>query len=207
MDRSPAQFHDVAQGVDVEGGEQLLGQGTGRHAHRRLAGAGPFQDPADRSQVLDGAGQIAVPGPRPLQIVQPLELVVAVDHLQRDRAAERRVLPDARQDFHAIRLNPLPPAAPVAPLPTSQFDVDRIRLEGHAGRKSIHDRQQCLAVGFTGCPVTQHRLTSQSRHMSCAVARFTPKPASRRHERFAAADGVSATCARGNIRQGETRLF
>ena len=128
--------------------EQLLRQRAGRHAHRRLPRTGPLQHAADRAQKLHRAGQIAMPGPRPRQIVEPLQLVVAVDHLQRDRAAQRHALPDAGQNVDRIGLDPLPPAAAVPALPPPQLDVDRLDVRP-SRRPEIHPPAQsasCRAI-------------------------------------------------------------
>ena len=104
-----AQLDDIAKGRDAELREQLLGQRAGRHADRRFAGAGPFEHAADRAQIFDRAGQIAVPGPRAFEIAQPFELVVLVDDFQGDRAAQRRAVPDAAEDVDlsvSIRCRP-----------------------------------------------------------------------------------------------------
>ena len=65
-----------------------------------------------------------MPWPRASQIAQSLQFVVFIDHLQRDRAAERCVLPDAAKNLDLIGLDALPSAATVTPLPATQFDVD-----------------------------------------------------------------------------------
>ena len=110
-------------------------------------------------------------GPRPRQIVEPLELVVAVDDLQRDRAAERDAVPDAGENVDRVGFDPLPAAAAVAALPPPQLDVDRLDVDGHAGRKAVDQRDQRFAVRFAGGPVAEHgrksviecrRLTFQS---------------------------------------------
>ncbi len=64
LDLHAAQLDDVAEGRDAELPQELLGQAAGGHADGRLAGAGPLQDAADRAEILDRAGQVAVPGPR-----------------------------------------------------------------------------------------------------------------------------------------------
>ena len=49
---------------------------------------------------------------------------------------------------------PTPP--PIAALPPPEFDIDRIDIDGHAGRKPVDQRQQGLAMRFTSSPITQH---------------------------------------------------
>ena len=77
------------------------------------------------------------PGRGPGQVVQPLELVVLVDDLQGDRAAERRAVPDAAEDVDRVGLDPLPAAAAVAALAAAQLDVDRLGFD-RARRPESH---------------------------------------------------------------------
>ncbi len=97
----PVAEHDTpelrhpAGDLDAEGGEQLAGQRASRDSCRRLAGARPLEDRADTAQMLDRAGQVGVAGTRPIDVLEPLELGVFVDHLERERAAERHAVPEA----------------------------------------------------------------------------------------------------------------
>ena len=95
-------------------------------------------------------------GPRPRQIVQPIQLVVAIGHLQRDRAAQRHALPHAAENVDRVGLDPLPPAAAITALPPPQLDVDRLEVDRHAGRKAVDQRNQRFAVRFASGPVTEH---------------------------------------------------
>ena len=155
FDLDAAELDHVAEDRDAELREQLLGQRPGGDADGRLAGAGPLQHAADRAEVLDRAGQVAVAGPRAVQVAEPFELVVVVDDLQRDRAAERGAVPDAGEDVDRVGFDPLPAAAAVAALAAPQFDVDRAGVELHARRKAIDQGQQRFAVRFAGGPVAQ----------------------------------------------------
>ena len=102
-----------------------------------------------------------MPRPRPRQIIQPIQLVVAIRHLERDRAAERNALPHAAQNVDRIGLNPLPPAAAIAALPPPQLDVDRLKIDRDAGRKAVDERNQRLAVRFASGQITQHEVRMQ----------------------------------------------
>jgi hypothetical protein len=115
LDRFAAELDDVAKRRDAKARQELLGERPGGDADGRLPRAGPLQDRADAGQVLDRAGQVAVPGPRAGEVVQPFELVVAVLDLQGDRAAERRAVPDAAEDVDRVGLDPLPTAASIPP--------------------------------------------------------------------------------------------
>ena len=145
--------------------QQLLGQGPGGDPHGRLPRTGPLQHAANRTQVFEGAGQIAVSGPRPLKIVESLQLVVAVDHLQGDRAAQRGVLPDAAEDLDAIGLDPLPSAAAVAALAPPQLVVDRSRSRA-ARRLETHRRGPAWPCRATRLP--SNSATSLAKHPAAA---------------------------------------
>ena len=91
-----------------------------------------------------------MPRPRPRQIIEPIELVVAVRHFQRDRAAERHALPDAAQNIDRIGLDSLPAAAAIPALPPPQLEIDRLEIDRHAGREPVDERDQSFAVRFAG---------------------------------------------------------
>ena len=81
-----------------------------------------------------------------IEVAEPFELGVLVDDLEGDRAAQRRAMPEAAEDFDLVGLNPLPSSAAIAPLAPPQFDVDRTGFNRDAGRKSIDQSQQRLAM-------------------------------------------------------------
>src|SRR5262249_42975769 len=132
---------------------QLLGQRSGSDTDSRLASAGPLENATDRAEILDRSRQVAMPWPRSCQIVEPLELVVLVDDLQSNRASQRCAVPDSRQHFNRVPLNPLSATSPISALPTSQVNIDRRRINLHARREPIDDRQQRLAVRLAGGPI------------------------------------------------------
>ena len=154
----PPEFDGVAEGRDAELCQQLLGQRAGRDAGRRLAGSARSRMPRIAAQVLDRAGQIAMPGSWAIEIFEPLKLVVLVRDQQGDRAAERLPLPDAAENFDVVGFDPLTAATAVAPLAAPQLDVDRLGLDRHAGRKPLDQGQQSLAVRFSSGPIAQHGL-------------------------------------------------
>ena len=114
------------------------------HPRRRLARAGPLEDVAHVGQaVLLGADQVGVPGPRQVHLgqlgldrprVHPLLPVgvVAVDDLQRDRAAERASVPDPAGHLDLVALDLHPAAAAVAELAARQVAVERLAVERRA---------------------------------------------------------------------------
>ena len=105
---------------------------------RSFRGAGPFEHRANRAQIFDRAGQIAMPWPWSFQVAQPLQFVVLINHHQRDRAAQRRAMPDAGLNVDLVGFDPLPAAASVTSLATPQLDVDRVGFHGTpAGNPSI----------------------------------------------------------------------
>ena len=91
-----------------------------------------------------------------LEVVEPFELVVAVENFEDDRAAERDAVPDAGADFDGVGFDALAAAATVAALAALEFDVDRLDVDRDAGGKAVDERDQCFAVGFAGGEVAEH---------------------------------------------------
>jgi hypothetical protein len=79
-------------------------------------------------------------GPRTVQVFHPFEFEIAVHDLQSDRAAQRRVVPDSRENLDPIRFDPLAAASTISSLPTSQLLVDQIGINLQTGGKTIDDR-------------------------------------------------------------------
>ena len=94
--------------------------------------------------------------PRCGRLGQPLELGVVVDQPQRERAAGRDAVVNARFDDDAVGLELLPLAAPVASLAALELAVDRPRVEHDARGKAFDDRRQCRPVRFAGGQVSEH---------------------------------------------------
>ena len=80
------------------------------------------------------------------QFFQSLQFVVAVDDLQSDRAAERRVLPGSSQKFNLVGLKFLTTASTVASLTPPQFLIDGVVINAQSSRKPIDQSQHCFAV-------------------------------------------------------------
>ena len=165
--RSPSidatEFGHPAGHVDAEHGEQLAGEATGGDAGGRLAGAGPFEHGPNAAEVLDGAGQVDMAGPRPIDLLEPFELRILVDDLEGEWAAERHALPEAGEKCDGVGFDPLPSAAAVASLTALQFGVDRVGIDGEAGGKSVDEGDERGAVGFTGGPVAEHDVAAGAR--------------------------------------------
>ena len=114
---------DVADDVGADAPEQLAGDGADGDARSRFARAGALEHVADVVvPVLDDAGEIGVPGPRPrdgraidagrlgrrrrLDRHRALPVLpVLVRNEQRDRRAGRDAVADAAQDLRAIGLD------------------------------------------------------------------------------------------------------
>jgi hypothetical protein len=117
-----ADLHDVADDVDADLGEQVLGVGADDDAGGGLARGGSLQGVADVVvAVLEGAGEVGVTGARPRESlpatggadlvdvvarfgvhrVDPLGPLGVVDH-DRDRGAERGAVADAAEDLDAV---------------------------------------------------------------------------------------------------------
>ena len=130
----------------------------GRDPRGGLTGAGPFEHRPDPTHVLHGPREVGMARTGTIDIVEPLELGVAVDHLQRQWTAERHTPPQPRQERDGVGLDPLAAAAAIASLPTAEFGVDCRGVDGQPGGKPVHERHEGGAVGFTGSPVTQHEI-------------------------------------------------
>ena len=68
-----------------------------------------------------------MPRSRSRQIIESIELVIAIRHFERDRAAERHTLPHAAENIDRIRLDPLSATATITTLPPTQFDINRLQ--------------------------------------------------------------------------------
>ena len=154
--RDAAELDDEARDLDAEGREQLPGQAAGRHAGSRLAGAGPFEHGPHAAEMLDGAGEIGMAGAGPLDVFELLELGVAVDHLHRQRAAERDAPPETGEKRDGVGFDPLPAAATMAALAADELGVDRSDVDLQAGGKPVDQCDKRGAVRFSGGPVTKH---------------------------------------------------
>jgi len=143
--------------------QQLPDQGPHRDPHRGFTSAGALQDAADRPRYLIAPVRSPVSRPGTVQILHPLQLVVPVHHLQRDRAARLMScqMPE-RISMRSVSIR-WRPAAAIAALTAVEFGVNRVGRQPHASWKTIHDRDQTLAVRFAGCPISQHAGDSNHR--------------------------------------------
>ena len=149
-DHDGADLDDVAERRDAEGFEQVFSPGRRRRLGRRFLGAGPLQNAADRAEMFDRAGQVAVSRPGAGEIVQLLDFRVVIGDQHCDGASDGRALPQAAEDFGAIGFEPLPPAAAEASLAAAQFGVDPVFADFDSGGKAFDEGQQCFAVRFAG---------------------------------------------------------
>ena len=95
-----------------------------------------------------------MPRSRAGKVIQPLQFVVLVDHLQGNGAPQRDVAPDAAEQFHGVRFNPLPSAAAIPPLATAELSVNERGTQLDSGGKAVDEGHERLAVRFAGGPVT-----------------------------------------------------
>lgn len=93
---------------------------------------------------------------RSREVIEPLQLKVAIGHLERDWPTERDAPPNAAQNVDGIRLDPLPPATAVATLPSPQFHIDWLDIDRHAGGKPIDEGYEGFTVRFTSGQITKH---------------------------------------------------
>ena len=153
----------MGEHADPELGEERLAAGADRDTGGRLAGAGSLQDVAHVVEpVLLHAHQVRVARPRTGQprvgILSALDrhqlrvLRLELDVRDRDRHRGAEALPVAhpRQDLEPVRLEPLPSAASVAVPTPGELPRDLLRNDAHACREPLQDRDQRLAVRFTG---------------------------------------------------------
>ena len=85
-------------------------------------------------------------GPGPIDIVELFELRVFVDHLQRERAAERDAPPQPRQKRDGVRLDPLPAAAAIASLTAHELGIDLRHIDCQSGGKAVDEGDKGRAV-------------------------------------------------------------
>ena len=174
----------------AERAQELLGDRAAGHAGRGLAGAGALEHVANVGQpVLLRSDQVRVPGPRQVDLgdrlgdrprVHPLLPVgvVAVDYLERDRAAERTAVTDAAGDLGLVALDLHPPAAAVAELAAAEVAVDRLTVELEAGRQTFDDAGQTGAMRLArGRQVQAHAVSPRQ------PGRPRPAPAAHRGPR------------------------
>ena len=93
-------------------------------------------------------GGLALDGPG----VHPLFPVgvILVDHLQRDRPAQRASVADPARHIGAITLDLHPPTASVTQLTAGQVAIYLLTLKPQACRQAFDDARQAGTVRFTG---------------------------------------------------------
>ena len=136
---------------------------------RGLASARPLEDVPDVARfVLLRPDQVRVARPRQMDLgdgglhrprvhsLLPVR-VVAVGHLERDRAAEGPSVPDAARNLDLVALDLHPAAPAVAELASGEIAVQRVAVERQARRQSLEDAGQSRAVGLSGgCQAQRH---------------------------------------------------
>ena len=148
--------------ADADGPQERPAQGSSGHARGGLAGGRALEDVPDVGElVLLGADQVRVARPGQMHLgdrlldgprVHPLFPVgvVAVGDLERDRAAQRPAVPDARGDLGAVALDLHAPAAPVAELAAGHVPVQVLLGELQPGGKALYEACQAGAVRLAG---------------------------------------------------------
>ena len=169
--RGLADADDVAADLDARPRQQGLGQAAGGHPRRRLARARALEHVAQVvGQVLQGAREVGVPGPRVLERAArlglgrlrigrhhvPPVLVVAVPDDQGDRAAEGHPVADAGEDLDGVGLDLHAAAAAVAALAAAEVGVDGGAVHGDARGQAVHHHGERGAVGLAGVEEAQH---------------------------------------------------
>ena len=125
--------------------QERLAERPARDARRGLACAGAFEHVAHVGEtVFHDAGEVRMTGPGQMDLldrrvdrprIHPLLPIreVPVRDAQRDRAADRRAVPDPRRRLRGVALDLHAPAAPVSELAARHLTVDRVPID-HAGR-------------------------------------------------------------------------
>ena len=148
----------VRHDLDAEGVQEGLGQRAARDPRGGLTRGRPLEHVADVGEAeLLRAREVGVAGTREVDLrhvgldrprVHPLlpVLEVAVGDLERDGAAERAAVADARRDLRGVLLDLHPAAAPVAQLAPGHVAVDRLLVEFEACGEALHDRGEARSV-------------------------------------------------------------
>ncbi len=182
-----ADRHGVGDERDAEFAEELRGHGAQRHAHRRLAGRGAFEDgPGLVEAVLLHADDVGVAGPGSGErgaagLTLELGLVdgVGAHHrlpfrpfgvadLDRHRGAEGLRMADAAEDAHFVGLELHAGATPVAESAPGEIDADVVPGDRDVGGQPLNDPDQCFAVGFA--------CSQPSQHSTDSIERTSPRP-------------------------------
>src|SRR6185369_14194676 len=87
----------------------------------------------------------------------PVLVVLVPDH-ERDGRAGRDAAADAGEELGRVGLDLLPAAAAVAALPPPEIAIQRVEVDGQAGREPLGDGDEAGSVGLAGGEVTQLHL-------------------------------------------------
>ena len=161
---NPAERDEMRADVDAELGQQSAGDRTGGDACRGLAGGGALEDVACIDAIiLQHADEIGVAGAwaghtaaaqlarRPLgrHHLFPVGPVAIVDQ-HRDRRADCLASADAGDPLDAILLDLHAGAAAVALHAAAEVRVDGVGGDRQPGGDALDEREEGLAVRFTG---------------------------------------------------------
>ena len=105
-----------------------------------------------RPRQADGWVRVAVDGHQ----LAVLRLPLGVGDRDGDRRSERLPVADPGDDLEGVGLEALASAAAVAVPPPRQLVGDLLRADGDARRQPLEDRDEALAVRFTGREQAKH---------------------------------------------------
>jgi len=141
------------EGLDAEFAQQHARERPRCHARRRLARTRAFEHIAAVIRVeLSRASQVRMSRSRSMhrrRALQIIEATVAILDLHEDRRADRATKANTRKESHAIVLDALSTAAPVAALPALQLRVDELRVDRKSGGHALDERADGRTVRFT----------------------------------------------------------
>src|SRR6202022_1032512 len=162
LGRDLANARDVAEDLDAECLEQLLGHAPGGHTAGGLAGGGSLQHVANVVEAeFEGAGQVGVtgadagdlgrrePGRSGRHRLLPVgKIAVCYHHRHRRPQAPSQAHPPP--DLDLVSFDLLTPTPPIAALSALEVDVDIGRTKSQARRQTVHDHHQPRAVRLAG---------------------------------------------------------
>ena len=130
-------------------GEQLLGDGAGRHPADRFTGGGPATAAAGLDAVFRLIGGIGMGGTKShLHLAVILGPLVLVAHHHGDRRAKGEAIEQAAENLDAIILLAGGGDPALARFAAVELGLDGLLIQWQPGRAAVHDHTHPTAVGF-----------------------------------------------------------
>ena len=174
------------------GAQDLLRNGTRRHAADGLPRRGPAAARHGAHAVLGVVGRVRVRGAvlerHLVVVVGPLVLVA---HQQRDRRAQRHAVHHPRQDLHLVVLLPRRRQAALPRPPPRQLLLDLRRGNGQPRGHAVHDHAHAAPVALPPRRYPEQAPPGVA-HAHAHRGAGVPSPARRERRRCESASGVGA---------------